>query len=292
MISDFIKLIRINQWYKNIVVFLPIIFAVKFNIPFIEAAVFGFFALCLVSSSNYIINDILDREKDKVHPEKKLRPIASGRISISSASIIAILFLALGIYISYRISYMFLIISSSIFILTSFYSLFLKDEPFVDVLMISTNFTLRALAGAYLTFTSFGNILKPTVSISPWLILCPFFLALFLALGKKYADFIVLGDKAELHKPSYRFYKLSSLESYMTISTTLLIMSYSLFSFLSIHKLLLITLPFALYGIFRYYYFIHYKPEIARNPHKMFYDIRIMIDGTLWLITVIIAILA
>lgn len=285
------RLLRIEQWYKNIVIFLPIIFAVKItNTHLFILTIIGFFALCLISSGNYIINDIVDRNKDKLHPEKKLRPVAAGKISSTTALIIAIITLSMGFFIGSKLSIMFLILEIILFVLTTAYTLLLKKEPFVDVLIISTNFTIRAIAGTYVAVSS-KDIFEPVLEISPWLILCPFFLALFLALGKKYADLLFLGNKAINHKESYNYYKKSNLESYMTISTTLLIMSYSLFSFLSIHRMLLATLPFALYSIFRYYYFIDYKPEIARNPHKIIFDSKIMIAGILWFIIAVLTLI-
>ncbi|MFH1398577.1 MAG: UbiA prenyltransferase family protein [Candidatus Woesearchaeota archaeon] len=290
MFRDIVRLLRIQQWYKNVVVFFAIIFALQFtNVGYVILTMWGFFGLCLVSSANYIVNDILDRDGDRYHPEKNTRPIASGKISVTRAVFIAGLLLVLGFYIGYRLSFMFLVLEIMLFTLTTLYSLYFKKEAIADVLFISTNFTIRAVAGAFITSSS-ENMLLPAISISPWLILCPFFLALFLALGKRYADLCLLGKSAVKHKEVYKYYTKQNLATYMDVTTALLIICYALFSFFSAH-LLLFSIPFALYGIFRYHYFVYNKPEIARKPHKLFADKRMVVTGILWGLTVLVALL-
>ena len=169
--STIINILRIRQWYKNIVIFLPIIFAIQFtNTSLLVSTFIGFFALCFISSANYIINDIIDRNRDRIHPEKKNRPIASGRVSIANAIILCIIMLFFGFYLGSTLSLMFIVLEISLFILTTLYSLFLKNEPFVDVLIISINFTIRAIAGTYVTINP-ESILAPAIEIGRGL--CP-----------------------------------------------------------------------------------------------------------------------
>ncbi|MFA6088468.1 MAG: UbiA prenyltransferase family protein [Candidatus Woesearchaeota archaeon] len=268
-IIDYIQLIRIKQWYKNIVVFLPIFFVGEFFSSTLLLQVFlGFIALSFMSSVNYVINDFLDIKRDKKHPEKKERPLASGRISVFEAIIVAIILFGLSIIISLELGVMFLICVLVLFGLTLLYSIYLKKEAVADVIAIALNFVVRAISGTFII----------NVFISPWLIVCPFFLALFLAVGKREADLRFLKGSALQHKEVLKYYTIEMTSTLMVISTTCLIISYSLYSFSKTSKLLL-TLPFAIYAIFRYYYLIQSGSEIARHPEKMYKDIRLIICG-------------
>ncbi|MEK6816348.1 MAG: UbiA prenyltransferase family protein, partial [Nanoarchaeota archaeon] len=179
MLRKYLSLIRISQWYKNLLIFLPLIFAGQmYNIESLLITFFGFASLCLISSASYIINDIIDRKKDQAHPEKRYRMIASGRIKPSAGFIISILLLATGIGIASNLTKNFLYASAALFLLTMLYTLYLKREPFADIITIAVNFVIRAVAGA----------LAINVRISPWLILCTFFLSLLISIGKRKAD--------------------------------------------------------------------------------------------------------
>ena len=141
-----LKLIRVKQWYKNLLIFLPIIFVGQmFNLDSLLFTLSGFFSLCFISSAAYIINDIFDRERDRVHPEKKYRPIASGELSIPRAIVASAIMLGVGILIALKLPIMFLVAGLAIFILTFIYSVFLKNEAFADILMISINFVAYLL---------------------------------------------------------------------------------------------------------------------------------------------------
>ncbi len=271
-ILEYIKLIRVHQWYKNLLIFLPLIFVGELFIKEIWGVMLlGFIALCLVSSSNYILNDIIDIKRDKSHPEKKSRPLASGKVSIFEAVLLLIIFLGASIYIAYGLNIMFLACVGFLFLFTLLYSVFLKKEPIADVVAISINFVVRAVSGAF--------ILK--VMISPWLVVCPFFLALFLAVGKRDADLRFMKGNASKHKEVLKHYNLELTNTMMIISTTCLVIAYSLYSF-SRTALLLLTLPFAIYAIFRYYYLVIKGSEIARHPEKVYKDWQLVVVGLLW----------
>jgi len=157
---QYLKLARIPQWYKNLVIFLPIFFTGNmFNMAIIEMTLLGFLSLSFISSANYIINDIVDIKKDKVHPEKSKRPLAAGKVRIFEAIILALIFIAASVFIGISLGIYFLIFIIALFLLTFAYSLFLKNEPIIDILVISINFVLRAISGVF--------IIK--VFISPWL---------------------------------------------------------------------------------------------------------------------------
>jgi len=271
MINDIINLMRVKQWYKNLVVFLPLVFLVRFfeGEAWIKVLL-AFAALCLVSSANYIINDVVDFKKDRLNSEKKDRPVASGRMSRGFGLLIAFILLFGGLLISLNIG-AFLPVAG-LFLLGQLYNFWLKNEAFVDVLIISVNFVIRAVTG--------GVILD--AQISPWLVLCTFFLALFLSVGKREAEIKFLGrDTSALHRITSRFYTREVTNSFMIISTTSLIVSYSLYSFLSNFNLLW-TLPFSLYVIFRYVYLVYSGSEIARHPELIVKDFRLVVGILLW----------
>ena len=280
-LSSFFKLIRIAQWYKNLVIFLPLVFLGKFfDFGLWEELIFGFFSLAFVSSSGYILNDIFDRKRDQLHIEKKNRPITSGIISVKLGIVFALVFLGLGLLIANILPLPFLFVAIILFLLTQLYSLFLKHIVFVDILAIAINFLLRAISGTF--------ILK--VTISPWLILCTFFLSLFLSVGKRKADLALLQEDASTHRKTLSAYTPEITQALLIIATASLILSYSLYSLLSNFHWILASLPFALYTIFRYLSFVYTHNSIARHPERAFLDWRIDIAIAFWIITVLLAI--
>lgn len=274
-----LQLLRIQQWYKNIIVFLPLVFAGLITNGFdMFLTVLGFLALCCMSSVNYILNDILDREKDRIHPEKKIRPIASGKVSIVGAGAIAALLAIVSLTIAIMLSPVFFSLVLLFFFLTQAYSLYFKKELFVDIIFISVNFVLRAISGAYIL----------DVRISPWLIVCTFFLSLFIVLGKRKADLIFLGKDAEKHKESLALYSPQITNTLMIIATVSLLLSYVLYSFLSIYPLLVYSVPFALYVILRYFFLVETNSPIARKPELFYKDTRLVLGIALWICAVLL----
>jgi 4-hydroxybenzoate polyprenyltransferase len=270
-VIGFLRLLRIPQWYKNLVIFLALFFSANLlSLNKLILTVYGLIILCFASSGNYIINDIIDIKKDKEHPEKRNRPIASGKIKTISALIFAVILFTISFYFAFRLSLTFFYSILGLVSLTFLYSIFLKKEIFVDVLVISINFVIRAVSGAFLI----------NVEISPWLILCPFFLALFLALGKRYSELSF--KKAAEFRVVLKKYTPDLTMSLMNISTALLIVCYSFYSFLSNYNLL-ITLPVALYVTFRFYYLVKISSDIARNPEKIIKDYRMIVGILLWI---------
>ena len=275
MIKEYINLIRVRQWYKNLVVFLAIFFSANIlNTNQLYLTIIAFFSLSLVSSFGYVINDLVDLKKDKLHPEKKQRPLASGKVSKPVAIILSLLVLAIGIYLAAVLGPYFLYSAIGLVVLTQIYTLFLKNILIADVLTIATLFVIRAVAGAFAI----------EVEISPWLILVPFFLAIFLAVGKRHADVLLLKKKASSTREVLKNYSYELTNSLMIISTTLLIISYALYSFLSNYNSLLYTLPFALFVIFRFHYLISVGSKIARHPEKLVRDWQIVIGTLLWVV--------
>ena len=273
--KDYLNLMRVRQWYKNLVIFLAIFFSGNLlQIEPIYLSVLGFVALCLISSGNYVFNDLADIEKDKLHPEKKNRPLASGQIEPTIAIVLALILFLGGLSLALWLGTAFLSLVVAIIVVSKIYTYLLKKIAFADILTIATLFVLRAISGAEVI----------NVQVSPWLILCPFFLSLFLSIGKRKSDLLFLKKKAELTRTTLKIYNNELTNSLMNISTALLIISYALYSFLSEQQNLLYTLPFALFVIFRYYYLIMQGSVIARQPEKVITDKSIIIGTLLWVI--------
>jgi 4-hydroxybenzoate polyprenyltransferase len=271
--ADYVKVLRPQQWYKNLLVFLPLIFVGQLlDARLFWATALGFVALCLASSFNYIINDIVDIKKDRAHPEKRARPIASGKVGIGAATVIAVIALALSLRLAFVLDSTFFLAVCFLIALTQAYSFFLKNIAFADILAIGVNFVTRAVAGTFII----------DVKISPWLILCTFFFALFLSAGKRHSDALLLGRNARSHKRALAAYTPQVTNALMVITTAMLVASYSLYAVLGEHRYLGITIPFALYAIFRYFSHIYSGSPIARHPEKVFTDWQMLACMALW----------
>ena len=247
-ISILFKIIRIKQWYKNIVIFLPLVFSLSLlNLDSIYLTIVGFIALSLASSALYIRNDILDIEFDKQHPIKKFRPLASGQISKKNAYIIFVLLLSSSLIIAAILNWQLVIVLIFLFVNTTVYSQWLKNFAYVDLLSISLNFVIRVLAGMLLL----------QVGISPWLIFGVFLVAFFLGLMKRKSEIIILKDTAALHRKSLSKYSIKKLNYSLLILSVLVIVTYSLYSITNDptnDNRLIFTIPIVAIIIFRQYY--------------------------------------
>ncbi len=273
--NAYFKLIRIHQWYKNLVVFLALFFSGNlFNVQLMEEAAIAFFSLSLISSVGYVINDLKDLTEDRNHPERKHRPLASGQIGKVMARLIILVLLVGGGLLAFSLGKDFQVMAGLFLVLSLVYTFVFKKIIFADVLTIATLFVVRAIAGA----------VAISVIISPWLILVPFFLSLYLSAGKRHSELQLLGEKAGDTKKVLKEYTKEITNVLMIVSTTLLIISYALYSFLSEHAFLIMTLPFALYTIFRYHYLIMSGSIVARSPEKIINDQPILWGIALWLI--------
>jgi len=278
MFQELLISMRPKQWYKNLVLFIGIIFSLNFfNYQMWILVISAFLTFCMISGSEYIINDILDRDRDRIHPRKRNRPIASEKLKVSHAMLFAIILLILAFTIAYKINIQFLEISLAYFILIICYSLYLKHIAIVDVLTISTGFVLRAVAGC----------IAIKVSISPWLIICAFLVALFLALGKRRHELILLENEANNHRKVLDDFSPEMLDKMIDIVTSTLIMSYSLYTFLTNNTWLMATIPIVIYGIFRYIFLTGSK-NIGGEPEILFKDKGIVTCITLWIFMVMV----
>ncbi len=287
MIKGLIISARPGHWVKNLVIFAALIFAVEFDdINKWGLAILAFGAFCLGSSAVYIMNDVFDREKDRNHPIKSKRPIASGNVPISVA-VAASAFLGLAsIVISININ-LATMISLIVYLLINLgYSAILKQIVIIDVMVIAAGFVLRAVAGG----------LAISVPISPWLLVCTTLLALFLAFGKRRHELVLLSVNAIDHRKSLENYSTPFLDQMISVVTASTVVAYSFYTMSPEietrfgTKWLSLTIPFVLYGIFRYLYLI-FKKEEGGNPTKlMITDIPLMLCVVLWLLAVILVI--
>ncbi len=276
MLREIFITMRPKQWYKNLVIFIGIAFSLNLlNINLWLIIISAFFIFCLLSGSIYLINDVLDIEKDRKHPKKRERPLPSGKLKSYQAIIAATTFTLIALAGSYIINLPFFIISLAFFLLIMLYSLYLKNFIIVDIMIISTGFVMRAVAGA----------LAISVIVSPWLIICAFLLALFLALGKRRHELFLLGDKVNEHRQSLDSFSTEMLDQMIIITTSTLIMSYSLYTFFTGKLLMMVTIPFAFYGIFRYLFLIHSK-NMGGEPEMIFKDKGMVLSIVLWALVV------
>jgi 4-hydroxybenzoate polyprenyltransferase len=280
---DVIRLMRVQQWYKNLVIFLALFFTKNlFNPELFLKTLLGFFSLCLISSSYYIINDIFDISEDREHPEKKKRPIASGKVSIRFGILVSIILMAASLGIAYVISLNFMIFPTALLFSAMLYNLWARNVAIVDIHFIALNFLIRAVSGAVLI----------DVYTSPWLIVAVFFMALFLAVGKRRADLSVLSKEAIKNKKIYGIYNEKLLDMMLMVITSVLLFTYSIYTFF-VHEMpypyMMLTIPFASFLVFRYLYFVSINHEIARKTHRAFLDKQMLTGLLLWIATSFIA---
>lgn len=277
MFKDILISMRPKQWYKNLVLFIGILFSLNLlNIELWINVFSGFVIFCLLSGSIYIINDYMDIEKDRKHPTKCKRPLASGRLKKSHGLGFAVIFIVISIAGAYLINLPFLITALTFFVLIMIYSLFLKELILVDIMVISTGFVLRAIAGC----------LAISVLVSPWLIICTFLIALFLALGKRRNEVEILKSRAEEHRKILKGYSLYVLDQMTSITTAVLIMSYSLYTFFANNMGLMLTIPLVFYALFRYLYLIE-SDGVGGEPEMIFKDKGMVLSLVLWILIIV-----
>ncbi|MGH2469557.1 MAG: decaprenyl-phosphate phosphoribosyltransferase [Chloroflexota bacterium] len=277
-----VSAIRPKQWTKNLIVFGPLVFAYDLLSPRLLArVVVAFAAFCLISSSTYVVNDLIDAESDRQHPTKRSRPIASGALGTSRAVVLATVLGVAGLALGAAAGAPVLLAAAAYLVLMVSYSALLKQLVVLDVFCIAGGFILRAVSGA----------LAIHVVISPWLYLCTALLALFLALSKRQNELLVLREGAGSHRRSLDEYSPEMLEQMTSIVTACTIMAYALYTFsaksLPADRSMMLTIPFVLYGIFRYYYLVHRRNLGGAPELVLLHDLPLMLDVILWAATAI-----
>ena len=270
---DLLRLMRPHQWVKNTFVLTGLLFGHAWHdAALVTQVLFAFAAFCLVSSTDYVINDIVDIEQDRHHPKKRKRPLPAGKVSVSSAAFFAVLLGATGFALAYFASPTVVYILLAYAIMNLAYSLRLKHVVILDVFIIATGFMLRILAG------TLGVGIPP----SQWLLLCGLMVTLFLGFSKRRAEIIALTADKSAHRKVLEEYSPVLLDKMIVVTAAGLIMSYSLYTMnpdtIRIHGTanLIYTVPFVIYGVFRYIYMLHQQKsggdpssDIVRDPHMI-----------------------
>jgi 4-hydroxybenzoate polyprenyltransferase len=278
--------LRPGQWTKNLFVFAPLVFAQRLNQPI---AVFwsgvGFAIFCALSGAIYLVNDVLDREQDRRHPLKAGRPIASGAVSPRLALTTAAILGPGGLVAALILGPPFFLIAAGYVVLMSSYSVFLKHVVIVDVLTIAAGFTLRAAAGAAAI----------EVPISHWLLVCTTLLALFIALSKRRHELTLLMGSATDHRRSLGDYTPYLLDQMISVVTASTVIAYAFYTISpettqKFGDLLPLTIPFPLYGIFRYLYLVHRRDQGGSPAELVLNDRPLLVCVALWVLSVILII--
>lgn len=297
-IAPIIVSLRPLQWLKNLAIFAAILFFGDFfNPAFFWPTFAAFWIFNLLSSSMYLVNDLVDIDHDKLHPYKKLRPIAKGELKKKTALVLAIVFATIGLYLAYLLSPYFFIVSIVFVLLQLAYNFFLKFVILLDIVVIALTFMLRIFAGSFVLLTP----------LSSWLILTTMMLALFLAAGKRRSELTLLTKKlAGKHRETLYHYPTKLLDGFTFIMAASTLITYSLFTFneieiqskefiiaylpqtLSSPKWLMATIPLVVYGIMRYLYLI-FEGSDEDSPEKILVkDPPLLITTLLWILSVII----
>ena len=271
---------RPRQWVKNIFVFPAILFSQHlFEIDYLLRSVWAALCFCFLSGAVYLLNDVLDRDRDRVHPIKSKRPIASGAVSLSASVATSAVLSAGSIWMSFWLNEEFGWVSLTYVMLNVAYSIRLKHVVLLDVLIVASGFLLRALGGA----------LAIQVFISTWFILCTFMLALFLAVIKRRQELVALEERAGKHRSILEAYSLPFLDQLISVLTASTLVCYALYAMgvgdsMGVGARMQWTIPFVLYGMLRYLY-IAYHVGSGENPTLVVWrDRPLQICGVLWLI--------
>ena len=276
---------RPEQWIKNFFVFTALLFSKNLLNPSKDIeAIIGFVIFCMVTGCAYMVNDLVDLEKDKLHPVKSRRPLASGKLKKETAAKIIVLVCLASLFFAFYMNILFGFIVLAYFLLNIGYSIYLKNIVIIDVVSIAAGFVLRVLGGAVII----------SVVASQWLILCTILLSLFLGLSKRRHELILLEDSATSHRRVLEHYSPYFLDQMIAVVTASTLICYALYTMSkdTIEKLgtskLIYTIPFVLYGIFRYLYLVHQKEEGGSPTEIMFTDKPMIINICLWVISSVV----
>ena len=282
MLKEILISSRPRQWLKNLIVFAPLLFSRQFVHPDkVLDAVFAFAFFCLLSSAVYLLNDVIDVEEDRKHQEKRLRPIAAGRLSRPAAAAAAAVFAAGALSGSFLLAPALGWVAFIYLAAMGAYSFALKHVVILDVLVIAFGFILRARAGG----------VAVGVPVSEWLYICTLLLSLFLALSKRRHELVLMEENASAHRRSLAEYTPYLLDQMIAVVTSSTVMAYALYTLHprtreEVSTGLYLTLPFVLYGIFRYLYLVHRKEKGGQPEMVLLTDPGLMIDLLLWVVAV------
>lgn len=278
---------RPKQWVKNVFIFTGLIFSRNlFQVDLLAKASVGFILFSLAASSVYIFNDIQDIERDRQHPEKRKRPLPAGLLSVQTAYVVSIALTIFALVAGYFLNKMFFAILVAYVVMNIAYTLKIKDMVILDVMFIAFGFVIRVLAGTVLA----------DVRPSDWLIICTITISLFLGFSKRRHELSLMGNNSNNHRKVLTHYSIPFLDQMIAVATACTVMSYALYTVAEETvtrfetRNLVFTIPFVLYGIYRYFYLIHQKEKGGNPTSAVLADLPLFLDGVLWLIAVILII--
>jgi len=279
-----LRTLRPKQWHKNGFVFMALLFDEKLFVwPLLARTMAAFFLFCMVSSTVYIINDLADLEKDKLHPKKRRRALPSGQLKPWFAVVSAVAILAVCLPLSFWLDVYFGAIILGYFLLNVAYSFVLKHLVILDVMVVAAGYVLRVAAGV---------IIAEAERFSPWLYVCTIFLALFLAIGKRRHELLLLADGANSHRRILDEYSVDFLDQMINLVTSGALISYSLYTFSAVNlpanHAMMLTIPFVIYAIFRYQYLIQVKGEGGSPEMLVYTDMPFLLCLVLWGVAVVL----
>ena len=279
-----LKTMRPKQWVKNGLLFIGLVFDGQlFNLPGLARTLAAVGLFCLLSSLVYIINDLTDLEADRNHPKKRLRPLPSGTLSERAARLAALFLAVLVFSASFLLDWQFGLIALGYFSLNLAYSRWLKHLPILDVMVLAAFYVLRVGAGV---------VVITVARFSPWLYVFTTFMALFLGIGKRRAELALLAGEANTHRRVLEGYSLPLLDQLMTIVTSGAIITYSLYTFwapgLPENHIMMLTIPFVIFGVFRYLHLVHVEQRGGAPEDVLFSDRPLQIDLLAWGLAVVL----
>ncbi len=278
MISNLWRLLRPKQWTKNLIVFAGLIFSHNlFERGLWFRSLMAFILFCLLSSSIYVFNDLIDLEQDRCHPEKAKRPLPSGQVTKVQASVLHGVLVTGALVGSFGLGARFMLVALGYLGLMFLYTFWLKRLVLVDVLVIAMGFVLRAVAGTTVI----------DVPVSPWLLVCTILLALFLGFAKRRHELVLLASSAAAHRTNLGEYTPALLDQLTAIVTAATIMAYCLYTLSAGNSpYLMLTIPLVLYGLFRYLYLVQCRAQGGSPEMVLLSDRPLLVDVGLWAIAI------
>jgi len=283
MLLALMKTMRPKQWPKNAFVLTALVFDAKlFKPAYLGRTLAAFGLFCAISSAVYLINDVADIEKDRQHPAKRNRPLPSGQLSPMVAVVAAVALVAACLPLAFLLDRRFAAVVSGYFMLMLLYSFWLKNIVIVDVFAVAAGFVLRVAAGVAVVRVE---------RFSPWIYLCMVLGALFIAISKRRHELVLLNENANAHRSIFDEYSLPLLDDMIRLVAACTAMAYSLYTFsapnLPQNHTMMLTIPFVLYGLFRYMYLVHIKGEGGTPEDLLFQDKPLLLDIVMWGLTVV-----
>ncbi len=271
---------RPKQWSKNLIIFAGVVFGNRlFHLNDMLLATTAFVLFCGISSAVYLLNDLVDIEKDRQHPKKRFRPLPSGKLNPNVAKVALVGLVVIIIPLSFLLEWRFGLVLTGYFFLQIAYCFYLKNVVIIDVFTIAAGFVLRAVAGAFVI----------DVVVSVWLLVCTMLLALFQGLSKRRHELVLLADGATDHRRILKEYSAELVQEMISVVTSAVVIAYSLYTItapnLPKNNLMALTIPFVLYGIFRYLYLVYRKDEGGSPEEILIKDIPMLVSVALWGLT-------